>query len=96
MQQINVKPEKPFTAYVPHGRLTRRNAMGVDERDVYLIKERANKAVRIEQIEPWPMGDHIIFAACGIPTVAITASNIFDAVLRAGRVIWYLSKSATK
>jgi len=32
----------------------------------------------IEQIEPWPMGDHMIFAMNGIPTVAITASKIFD------------------
>ena len=27
---------------------------------------------------PWPMGDHMIFAMKGIPTIAITASEIFD------------------
>jgi len=35
----------------------------------------------IEQIEPWPMGDHMLFAAMGIPTVAITARNIFNLVV---------------
>ena len=36
------------------------------------------KATCIELIEPWPMGDHMIFAMNGIPTVAITASKIFE------------------
>lgn len=31
----------------------------------------------IEEIQPWPMGDHMIYAMSGIPTVAFTASNIF-------------------
>ncbi len=31
----------------------------------------------ITRIEPWPMGDHMLFAAGGIPTVAVTAANIF-------------------
>ncbi len=31
----------------------------------------------MEKIEPWSMGDHMLFASCGIPTIAITASNIF-------------------
>lgn len=32
----------------------------------------------IEKIEPWPMGDHMIFAGAGIPALAITATNIFS------------------
>ena len=31
-----------------------------------------------ERVEPWPMGDHMIFAICKIPTIAITASEIFN------------------
>ena len=42
------------------------------------VMERVDKTVGMEQIEPWPMGDHMIFASCGIPTIAITASNIFQ------------------
>ncbi len=41
------------------------------------IMERA-EAIGIEKIEPWPMGDHMLFASCGIPTVAVTASDIFS------------------
>ena len=41
------------------------------------IIQSANKIGGIEQIEPWPMGDHMIFATVGIPAVAITACNIF-------------------
>jgi aminopeptidase YwaD len=44
------------------------------------VMERAEKTVGIEQIEPWPMGDHMIFATFGIPTIAITASNIFNII----------------
>ncbi len=40
------------------------------------IMKRA-EATGIEKIEPWPMGDHMLFASCGIPTLAITASDIF-------------------
>lgn len=32
----------------------------------------------IEKIEPWPMGDHMIFAGSGIPAVAVTATHIFN------------------
>ena len=42
------------------------------------IMEIAKAAESIERIEPWPMGDHMIFAANGIPTIAMTASNIFN------------------
>ncbi len=35
------------------------------------------QAAGIERIEPWPMGDHMLFASCGIPALAVTASNIF-------------------
>lgn len=31
----------------------------------------------VEKIDPWPMGDHMLFASSGVPAVAITASNIF-------------------
>ena len=41
------------------------------------IMERAEQHVNIERIEPWPMGDHMLFATYGIPTLAVTASNIF-------------------
>jgi len=40
----------------------------------------AKKISGMERIDPWPMGDHMIFAARGIPTVAITASNIFNLI----------------
>ncbi len=41
------------------------------------IMARAERQGGIERIEPWPMGDHMLFATCGIPTIAVTASNIF-------------------
>ena len=34
----------------------------------------------IERIEPWPMGDHMVFVNEGIPAVSITASKIFDMI----------------
>ena len=42
------------------------------------IMRCAEQAVNIERIEPWPMGDHMIFAGYGIPTIAVTAGEIFD------------------
>ena len=30
-----------------------------------------------EEIEPWPMGDHMIYAGAGIPAVAIASTKIF-------------------
>ena len=44
------------------------------------IMERVEKTTGIERIEPWPMGDHMIFATFGIPTIAITASDIFGLI----------------
>jgi len=41
------------------------------------IMERAEKINGMERIEPWPMGDHMMFATYGIPTIAVTASNMF-------------------
>ena len=45
------------------------------------------KTKGIEKIEPWPMCDHMIFAAAGIPAIAITACDIFsliDTVIHTG------------
>ena len=42
------------------------------------IMERVEKTTGIERIEPWPMGDHMLFATYGIPTVAITSSEGFE------------------
>ena len=42
------------------------------------IMECAERIGSIERIEPWPMGDHMIFASHGIPAIAMTASDIFD------------------
>jgi aminopeptidase YwaD len=44
------------------------------------IIEHVEKATGIEQIEPWPMGDHMIFATAGIQTIALTASSIFNLI----------------
>ncbi len=41
------------------------------------IMARAERHGGIERIDPWPMGDHMLFAACGIPTIAVTTSGIF-------------------
>jgi Iap family predicted aminopeptidase len=40
--------------------------------------DQAKNTTGIERIEPWPMGDHMVFAMAGIPAIAITASNIFN------------------
>ena len=37
----------------------------------------ASKLCGIERIEPWPMGDHMMFATVDIPAIAITACDIF-------------------
>ena len=44
------------------------------------VMEYAKTKTWIERIEPWPMGDHMIFAMAGIPTIAVTASNIFNLI----------------
>ena len=31
----------------------------------------------IEKVEPWPMGDHMLFAGAGIPAAAITSTQIY-------------------
>ncbi len=45
----------------------------IENRIMKCVEEMPN----MEKIEPWPMGDHMLFASYGIPTIAITASNIF-------------------
>ena len=45
-----------------------------------MIMERVEKTTGIERIEPWPMGDHMLFANYGVPTIAITASDIFGLI----------------
>jgi len=42
------------------------------------VMNHVGEITGIERIEPWPMGDHMIFAMNNIPTIAITASEIFD------------------
>ena len=42
------------------------------------IMERTDRIGGIEKIEPWPMGDHMIFAMFGIPAIALTSANIFN------------------
>lgn len=32
----------------------------------------------MEQIPPWPQGDHTLFSFSGVPAIAITSSHIFD------------------
>lgn len=32
----------------------------------------------LEEIKPWPQGDHMLYAMSNIPTLAMTSSNIFD------------------
>jgi aminopeptidase YwaD len=44
------------------------------------IMEFVERTNGIERIEPWPMGDHMIFASFGIPTIAMTAGNIFNLI----------------
>ena len=44
------------------------------------VMEQAGRLGGIERIEPWPMGDHMLFAAYGIPAIAITASKIFGLI----------------
>lgn len=34
----------------------------------------------VEEIEPWPQGDHMLFSFSGVPTVAITSCGIFELV----------------
>ncbi|MCL1897664.1 MAG: M28 family peptidase [Micrococcales bacterium] len=49
-----------------------------------LLAEKATQVAEqvqnTELIEPWPMGDHMVFATCGIPSIALTASGIFPLI----------------
>ncbi|MEF2964261.1 M28 family peptidase [Paenibacillus sp. M1] len=42
-----------------------------------LIGDRAGKIPGFVVTEPWPQGDHMLFASTGIPTVAVTSASIF-------------------
>jgi len=44
------------------------------------LMECVKRTSGIERVAPWPMGDHMIFAAVGIPTIALTACNIFNLI----------------
>ena len=38
----------------------------------------------VEKVEPWPMGDHMLFAGAGIPALAVASTNmhlLMDAVM---------------
>ena len=38
----------------------------------------------VEKVEPWPMGDHMLFAGAGIPALAVASTNMYllmDAVM---------------
>ncbi|MFV0394593.1 MAG: M28 family metallopeptidase [Coprobacillaceae bacterium] len=41
------------------------------------IRRFSDNYKTIEEIEPWPMGDHMLYASVGIPAIAMTASKIF-------------------
>lgn len=36
----------------------------------------------LEKIDPWPQGDHMLFASSGVPAIAITSCGIFELVDR--------------
>lgn len=42
------------------------------------IEEIAAVSPQLEPTNPWPMGDHMLFAGAGIPAVALTATNIYS------------------
>jgi aminopeptidase YwaD len=44
------------------------------------LMEYVKRTPGFERIEPWPMGDHMIFATAEIPTIALTACNIFSLI----------------
>lgn len=37
----------------------------------------SNAYPTVEKVEPWPMGDHMLFAGAGIPATAITSTQIY-------------------
>ena len=37
----------------------------------------SNAYPTVEKVEPWPMGDHMLFAGAGIPAAAITSTQIY-------------------
>lgn len=42
------------------------------------LEEIAAVSPQLEPTNPWPMGDHMLFAGAGIPAVALTATNIYS------------------
>lgn len=42
------------------------------------IEKIAAVSPQLEPTNPWPMGDHMLFAGAGIPAVALTATNIYS------------------
>ena len=49
-----------------------------NERSQSKYVEALKEFPHLTYIEPWPMGDHMIFAMSGIPSIAITSGGIFD------------------
>jgi len=50
------------------------------ETDGFMKTVTGQAADGFVQIEPWPMGDHMLFAYAGIPSAAVTAAGIFALV----------------
>jgi hypothetical protein len=42
-----------------------------------IIESLGERLSGMEKIDPLPMGDHMLFASVGIPTIALTAPHIF-------------------
>lgn len=50
------------------------------EKLVNHISSSAARMGELEEMEPWPQGDHTLFAFSGIPTIAITSCGIFELI----------------
>lgn len=46
--------------------------------DLEKMVAQAAVAYKLEQIDPWPQGDHTLFSLAGVPAIAITSSEIFS------------------
>lgn len=50
------------------------------EKLISRIVGSAARFSQLERIEPWPQGDHMLFASSGVPAIAITSCGIFELV----------------
>ena len=54
--------------------------MGLPEEYATQVQALVDSSERVETLEPWYQGDHMLFASAQVPTIALTSTGIFELV----------------